>query len=206
MRKFWSESVRVPMTCAMLPARVARRMMSALMVLVVISRCCLAAMVCCSSKEARSLLESCAVRRVRTPRGVDLVEHRDFGVEIGVARERILFEVGNLRLDVLRVVANSPDGGHGRFVCAVGEFDRSVLRLDAAKFVGRHSSQNAGVVGLQWRGGLLISSVHRLAGVDPGNPWCRVAVCILGGCVPPLREQGLIACRHVLKVFGHLHG
>ena len=45
MRKFWSESVRVPVTWAMFPARVAWRSMSALMALVVVSRCCLARMV-----------------------------------------------------------------------------------------------------------------------------------------------------------------
>src|SRR6202040_1345295 len=73
MRKFWSESVSVPVTWAILPARVARRVMSALMVLVVASRCCLAARVCCSSKEARSLLESCAVRSARTPAALILL-------------------------------------------------------------------------------------------------------------------------------------
>ncbi len=58
IRKFWSESVRLPVTWAMLPAAVARRVMSALMALLVASRCCLASTVWTSSREARSLLES----------------------------------------------------------------------------------------------------------------------------------------------------
>ena len=58
MRKFSSESVRLPVTPARLPARLERRVMSALMALLAASRCCLASTVWTSSREARSLLES----------------------------------------------------------------------------------------------------------------------------------------------------
>src|SRR6266478_2760603 len=48
VRKFSSESVIVPVTWLIFPARLACREISALMELVVASRCCLAMMVCCS--------------------------------------------------------------------------------------------------------------------------------------------------------------
>src|SRR6266478_6621010 len=58
MRKFWSELLNVPDTCAMLPTRVAWRAMSALMELAVASRCCFAATTFCSRSESNSLFES----------------------------------------------------------------------------------------------------------------------------------------------------
>ena len=39
---------------------------------------------------------------------VDLVQHRDFGVEIWVIRERILFQISHLRLNVLGLARMEP--------------------------------------------------------------------------------------------------
>ena len=82
-----------------------RRRISALMALVVASRCCFARIVCCSTSDVSSLFSSCNVRGSNTC-GVDLVEDRDFGIQVRVGRERVLFEVCNLRLHTLRVTSN----------------------------------------------------------------------------------------------------
>ena len=63
----------VPVTWAMLLAKVASRPISMLIAFVVWSRCCLARIVCCSKSEARSLFESCSVRSVRTPAALILL-------------------------------------------------------------------------------------------------------------------------------------
>ena len=72
-------------------------------------------------------------------RRIDLVEDGDFTVEIGIARERVLFEVSDLCLDALGVATDRPDGGHRIHICAVGQFHRGVLGLDAPEFGRIHS-------------------------------------------------------------------
>ena len=79
-------------------------------------------------------------------RGIDLVENRDFAVEAGVARERILFEISDLRFDTDGGTANRADGGHGIDVCAVSQLDRRVLRLHTAQFHRVHSGKLVGAV------------------------------------------------------------
>src|SRR5258708_25212186 len=54
---------------------------------------------------------------------IDLVEHGDFGVERSVARKRVLFEIGDLLLNGLRVSANVSNGRQCRHVCAIGKFE-----------------------------------------------------------------------------------
>ena len=150
MRKFWSESVSVPVTCAMLPARVAWRSISVLMVLVVASRCCLARMVCSSSKRSEQFVRVLKRAKGEYARGVDLVQDGDFGVEVRIVGERVLFEVGNLGLDVLGVAADRADGGHRVHVRAVGEFDGRILGLHAVEFVGRHAGELSWLYGRSW--------------------------------------------------------
>src|SRR5258708_3046336 len=57
---------------------------------------------------------------------IDLVEHADFGVERGIAGKRVLFEIGDLLLDGLRVSANISNGRQCRHVCAIGKFERRI--------------------------------------------------------------------------------
>jgi len=67
-------------------------------------------------------------------RRIDLVQDGHFTVEVGVARERIVFEVSDLRLDIAGAAANRADGGHRVHIGAVREFNGGVLGLNAPEF------------------------------------------------------------------------
>src|SRR5271156_612817 len=56
-------------------------------------------------------------------RGIDLVEDGNFAVEVGIAGERVVFEVSDLRLNAVRRPSNPSDGGHGIDVGAIGQLD-----------------------------------------------------------------------------------
>ena len=59
------------------------------------------------------MFESCSGAKRQDARGIDLVENGHFAVETCVARERILFEIADLRLDTVGGAANRADGRHG---------------------------------------------------------------------------------------------
>src|SRR5207244_4357692 len=61
---------------------------------------------------------------------IDLVEHGDFRVQIGVTGKGVFLEVRNPALDRLGIPADGPDGGQRRGVCSVSEFDRGILGFD----------------------------------------------------------------------------
>ena len=118
--------------------------MSVLMELAVASRCCLAATTFCSSRESEELVGVLQRAKGQHVRCIDFVEDGDFRIEVRIVGKRILFEVIDLILDGLGVVADRADGGHGGHVCAVGQFDRSVLRFHAVEFIGGHRRREPG--------------------------------------------------------------
>ena len=129
-------------------------------------------------------------------------------LRLGVARERILFEVSDLRLDVVGAAADRADGGHRVHVRAVGEFDGRVLGLHAPEFRRIHSRQFIRVVLRQRVGGLQVAGVDvgKHAGVDAVNPRDRVPEGVERGHISPLRKHRAVTGRHVLDELRHLQG
>ena len=101
MRKFCRESVRVPVTWAMLPARSAWRGdvgvdgIGGRLALLLGERWFAA-----SRSEARSLLESCSERSVSTFAALILFSTETSVLRSGVARKRIVFEIADLRFEM----------------------------------------------------------------------------------------------------------
>ena len=96
------------------------------------------------------------MRRVSTPAALILLRTETSLIEIGAARERILFKVSDLSFDALGVATDRANRGHRVHVGAVGKFDGRVLGLHAAKFTGIHAGEVVravlGAVGL-WTSG-----------------------------------------------------
>ena len=142
------------------------------MALAVESRCCFARMVCCSRSDGEKFVRVLNGVEGQDARGIDLVQDGHLAVETGIARERVVFEVSDLRLDVAGAAANRADGGHGVHVCSIGQFDRRVLRLDAPEFGGIHSRKFIRVVLRERVGGFQVSGVdvRKHTGIDPVDP------------------------------------
>ena len=140
--------------------------------------------------------------------GVDLVQDGDFAVETGVAGERVLFEVADLRLDILGAAPDGADGGHGVHVCAVHELDGCVLGLHALQLKRVHPGEVVRAVREQLGCGLLVAGVDvgKQAGVDAADPGAGVTEGVQRGDIAPLRKQSAVAGRHVLDELRHLHG
>ena len=148
--------------------------MSALVMLVAESRACLERIVCCSSMETSSLLVSCAFCRDEDVRGIDLVQNRNFGVEVGIVGKGVILNVADGVGCVQSIGANGADHLQRILGSAIGELDGGSVRLHSLKLAGRHGRKQCGSVGEKRIGGLLIAIHHgredaRVNAVDPGG-------------------------------------
>ena len=198
----------VPVTWAMLPAMLAWRPISVLMALAVASRCCLAMMVCCSKKRREEFVRVLNGAEGQDTRRIDFVQDGHFAIETGVARKRILFEVSDLRLNVVGAAADRADGGHRVHVRAIGEFDGRVLGLHAPEFRRVHSRQFIRTVLGERSCGLQVAGVDvgKHAGIDAVDPRDCVPEAVERSDLSPLREQRPVTGGHVLDELGHLQG